>query len=255
MDFGSLLMPLLGIGSNLLGTIFGNQTNDSAKKTETVNTTGTTKSGAADSFAGTTSTSNLDDATKSILTTLVQQLLPGVTQGNTAVKNTLSQISGAPFDPQAYVKGIMTAATSNAMGQQESDLNGIAANNGGAADSNSATALLASKIRNQTANNLAGVQAQATGDAQNIVNNHASTVAGLSSQLDQGTTGLLAALQNATSTQKTNQIQTNTTQQAAASKSTTNTSGKSNSTNNDWNSFFKTLGGAFNSNFNTVAGA
>lgn len=259
MDFLSLLTPLLGVGANLLGTVMGNQTNDTVNKTESVNSTATTgiKEGDKTALSNKTNqtTSRLDPATQALLTQKVQQLLNSAGSGQSAVAGQLSSVTapGADFDPHAFVAGIMKAATSNATYDQESSLNKIASSTGGTADTNSAAALLSNRVRNATADNLAGVQADATARGQEILKTHADTISGLAASQDQGLNTMIGALLQGQETTAGTQNQAQTTQQVqqqiAKTKQTTKTNGKSGSNKNDFEDFFGTLAKAFGSNF------
>jgi hypothetical protein len=305
----ALLGPLLSIGSNLFGTLMGNQNNSSQAIDQTVNQNvdGTNTTGTSDSFSGkttqngkqknqqtnnqntnqvnnqtqnTTGTeSRLDAQTRALLQKQVQGLLGSASNGVNSVNRQLTDFNKTSFDPTAFVNGITQAATSTAMGQQESDINQLEAGTGGTTGTNSAAALLANKIRTNTASQIAGVRSSATAQAQQIVGQRAQTAAGLSSSLNDSIGGMLQLLEGAgatttnsstgrnaltgntrdssygvtdtSNTQQQNQTQTQQQIQQQAAKTLTTTKGTAtdNKVNNDWTKFWGSLGSAFNSNF------
>lgn len=192
--------------TKLLSTVTNSQTTN---QNTNENTTGSTSQTGNDTskVAGTSgqvqtntgNTSRLDAATTSLLTKQVQSLMAQSKTGSTDVLNQLNSLNSPAnaFNANTYVSGIMKAATANARSGQESDLNSIYAGTGGNGGTNSAAALLANKERDSTAATLSGIQAQATGDAQNILAQRASTTEGLSGALQSNVSGLLQLLEGA----------------------------------------------------------
>lgn len=121
------------------------------------------------------------------------------------------------FDPSAYVEGVMAAAESQAQNSVDLGVNNVFSTVGGR--ENSMSQLLASKIRNDSAANLAGVRSQAEGSAQQILReNFLANAQGVSAD-NSFLTQLTNALKGGVSTGTTSEIgvQTGTTQQTGTS--------------------------------------
>ena len=89
-----------------------------------------------------------------------------------AVSGRLKQLvdqSNAPgFDVAGFAKGITDQATAGAQLDLESGINDMLSRSGITESGNSMGALLANKLRNQTAANLSGISAQATATGEGI---------------------------------------------------------------------------------------
>jgi hypothetical protein len=80
----------------------------------------------------------------------------------------ISQAKRPEFDVAGFAKGITDQATSAAGLQLESDINGLLSQSGTTESGNSMSQLIANKLRNQTAANLSGISAQATGVGEGL---------------------------------------------------------------------------------------
>jgi hypothetical protein len=151
--------------------------------------------------------SRLDDTTKNLLTAKVQGLLGA---GGTAqlLTNQATAVAGpgaTTFDPEAFVSGIMQQATAQAKDSIGSDLAKISDRTGSNASGNSAAALLKAKVEGGAAANLAGIRANATATAADIVKSKqestTSQLATLASAQDQGLNSLVGNLLQAGQTE------------------------------------------------------
>lgn len=119
---------------------------------------------------GTSTTTGQQTGTTSQTTNLFSD---AILQGLEGVVGSLfGNTSGATvgdFDADQFVAGGLAKATADSTMSLEDNLNQMVANIGGRADGNSMTALLANRARNDAAANLAGVESQLTGQANEIV--------------------------------------------------------------------------------------
>lgn len=149
-----------GVGS-LLGGLFGG--GDNEQKTDM------------------TTTSHSEATAQDLADPLLQQLKElftsvvgsgQFTQAGNAVAGRLGQLTDQSkqpqFDVNAFAKGITDQATANAGLDLESSINGLLSKSGTTESGNSMNALLANKLRNQTAANLAGISQQATATGEGI---------------------------------------------------------------------------------------
>lgn len=211
------LIPLIAIGSQFLGSLFGS--NQTQKENSTTVTTGSSLQNATSSQSQTTSqsgsqnsdstsnqsstqqqngtqvgqTNRLDAGTKSLLTQKVQELMGSIGGGT---NQALSELKTNEFNPTAFVDGIMKSATAQAQGDFESNANKIKMNTGAAADTNSAAALLENKIRGDMTSNLAGIRATAEGKAAEITQNRAQALTSIGAAQGQDFNTLLTSLLN-----------------------------------------------------------
>lgn len=261
-------LPIISAGASLLGSLFGNQTSDKEKvNSNTATTAGTTGQTKMDSSTNQTSTQNqvqnsnqqssqdtaeeqatkqygsvqrLDTATLTALTQAVQSALGGATVGKDAATQRLSQISGGndQFDADAYVKGITGAAKSQLDQDVESGGNQIASRTGARASSNSATALLQSKLNRAAVDQLGGIKQDATARAEEIrrarEESKTGQITNLAASTDNSVQGLLAALLQSTETsqQTGNQIGKSNTVGSTVGTTGTTTTGTINETAN-----------------------
>jgi hypothetical protein len=95
---------------------------------------------------------------------------------NQASSNGLSQMAG--FDANGYVDDIMRGASADTLSQLEESIGGVQSTIGGTAGTNSAAALLTSRLEGNRASNLAGIRGQATGQAQEILARNVASASG-----------------------------------------------------------------------------
>lgn len=296
-------LPLIGGVANFFGNLFGfgngstTQTTSQNENSSTNTTTGQTTTAEQQDTqvgtqnqqqnqtsaqqTGTTATgsqtgkvSRLDQETENMLRTNVQELL-GAGGSSGTIKARLNEVAtgGSNFDEDSFVRGIMGSARSAAMGELESGGNAIEQDTGAGADSNSAAALLKTKMRNQVAANLGGIEQQARGQAEEIKRAGAESKTGqltaLSGQLDSSVNGLLSSLLSASQTeertdaessaattsgntatttnQQTNQTNTSKQKNATAGTQQSNTTGTVNqaSQKTEWDKFWSGVGDIF----------
>lgn len=249
-------LPILTVGSTLLGSLFGDSSTEKQNQTQTSTsaTAGTTKltggstttqnqsqvsnqtsnqnssENSATGQTGSADVSRLDQQTLEQLTGQVRNLLSGAGAGSSATQDRLAEVQGADdsFDSDAYISGIMAAANDTISSGVENDLAKIESGSGGSRRSNSNTALLASKVRNQAGAQLAGVKADATARAAELARTKQESKTGqistLASQTDASVVNLLGSLLQA------GEKQTN--QQSAQTATTGVTSGTTTGTTN-----------------------
>lgn len=233
MDFLSLLGPLLGIGSNVLGAVMGKDDNTQTSGTSTTGATTVSKDKSSTSLTGSTTqngtenvltnqtqnntqntssnttqtgsevnqqtgqTQRLDAATTSLLTQQVQNLLRSATTGSSLINRRMTEIGSTNFDTNGFVNGIMQAADANLASDFESGLNRAMSQTGGTAGNNSASALLANKLKTQQAATSAGIRADATARAEEIRGQRSAELAGLSAASGDSLSRLLQPLLSA----------------------------------------------------------
>lgn len=307
-------IPILSTGASLLGSLFGNQKNQS--QSENSNTLGTsTVLGQTKLNSSTTQNTNqqqtssqqsgqssteqvnttqqqtgvtnrLDSETLGSLTDAVRQALSGkaVGAGGQAAAARLSEVqnTGAEFDADAYVRGIMEQTSSRLNSDLESGGNKIKSTVGARGGTNSAAALLEAKLNQQGAAELAGVNSQAVATAAEIKRQEQESKTGqitnLAAQTDSQIGNILGALLQATETQSQTAVgsqgtvgstagtttgststtgsTTETTSQTQDQKQATNSaestigSIKANSGSTNWSDFFTSIGKIFSSGFN-----
>jgi hypothetical protein len=135
------------------------------------------------------------------------------------------------FDAEAYVRGVTEAARASINNDLEANTNAIAAQTGGSQAGNSQAALLAGKLRADSAKQIAGVTAEAQGNAAQIAGNlRQQQVAELQSGTEQ--VGSLASAGDAGLTSLLNALRGGETYQTVTADSTTQTneSGTKNTT-------------------------
>lgn len=155
------LSTILGIGS-LISGLFGGGKSATSASSETQSTTSTK---AAQQFSPEV-LAPLESLMKTLLTdgsfaTAQQGLTGQLGRVNTAA-------AAAPFDVDAFVNDTMARATSGAQFDLESGLNKLFSATGTSETDNSMTALLANRLRTDTASNLAGIGAQARATGEQI---------------------------------------------------------------------------------------
>lgn len=117
---------------------------------------------------------DLDPEMLKILNNLFAGQVGGKGFGNAqdAFGGRLAQLMGKAgekeFDVNAFASGITKQATAGAQLDLESQINGMLSKSGSSEGGNSMNALLANKLRNVTAANLAGITSQATATGEGI---------------------------------------------------------------------------------------
>lgn len=119
------------------------------------------------------------------------------------------------FDSDSFIRGGVDRASSRQRLALENGLNQLTSRVGGTASGNSATAILANQLRGDAAANIAGVESDFIGRANEIENRNIQTGIAQSGQSQQYLTQLLAALKGGTATTQNQEVQTNQTSQAA----------------------------------------
>lgn len=254
-----IFSSLLTIGSSLLGGLFGGQKEKASSTTNTVGsqtavTANTNLKDATATSAGTTTINSLDAATKSLLTQNVRKTLAGGASDTALLRQRNAKINGADaFNAKEYINGVMRRASSQIQTKQESDLNAISSNIGADASTNSAAALLSSRVRNDAADTLAGINSAATQNAAAISKSQTEETVGLNQAASANTAQMLGSLLQAgrtetANTKDTTKIRDKALQsQGSTSKSTEGTAATS--TKKDMDAFFKTIGTAFNATY------
>lgn len=199
----SLLSGLVGItklATNFIGGGAGSTTdkNESSNQTANQKVTGNQSQSSAGSQSA--NRREFSDGFLQLLELTAKDALGSSAAGASALRDQLAEVQNNPinFDADAFVKGITEQAKSSVMGQLESDVNSTVSATGGSTSGNSASALLASRLRNDAAANIAGVQASAQGTAAQIQSGlqsqRSSTIAGVAGSVNDSLTSLLAAL-------------------------------------------------------------
>lgn len=186
----------------------GNQTQSSLQQGQTTTeTSGTTQSTGTQQGTTTTDQSQSQSGTNrqtGVTTTLgsdvvdalsktVQQVLSGgVTDANLA--NLSNMIAGkGDFNADSFVEGIVGQARNRGEQTLQEQSSAFASRVGGTAKTNSMAALLEQRGRNDLEANLAGIAAQARGQAEGIENQNLQAAAGA----QQGVAGIAAQLAEA----------------------------------------------------------
>ncbi len=284
-------VPLLTLASSFLGPLFGNQTKESTQQNSTTNTLGGSTSTQALDSTGTQNVqqqqnsndvtqgeseqvvNRLDSTTMQSLTTGVQKLLQDAGMGSSAIKAELDAITGnrSDFDPKAFVSGIMQSARAENDMAMEAGSNRIQGRTGVNTGTNSAAALLDAKLKRQGVANLAGIEANAVAQGEQIaadgVTSRAGAVTNLASGASNELSTMLTSLLNAGQTSKdvTKQVATGVTsgttnQQTVESqkqkqdsistqKQDTIATGTGASSQHDWSKMFEGIGGILSAKF------
>lgn len=230
----SLLSGLTGLGkiaSNFLGGGAGDSVKTSGSQnqnqTSTVKQTG--QNTAASNAAQSQNNRQFSDNMLQVLELVTKDSLGSAASGGSALRDRLDQVSSQPvnFDSDSFIRGVMDAANSTVKGKLTSDINGVVSSTGGSTSGNSASALLASRLTNDAASNLAGVRASAGAQAAEIQSNLDQSRTGQLTSITQGMdatlTSLLSSLKGGES-----QIDINGSQsEASNSSSNQNTTGNS----------------------------
>lgn len=235
----AILEAITGI-AGALGSIFGGGKNKTVTQHEARNEWTENKSAAESQDLS-------PELLKALEGLFVRQIGTGqLEQGGQAVQQRLAQLmdmSKQPqFDVERYAAGIRNAATSAAQLDLESSINGMLSSAGVSEGGNSMNALIANKLRGQTAAQLGGVFSQAFGQGEQIRQAQQQQitegVSGLGGQLAEMMLGLVAATRGASQTGKSETLE------HAWGKSVASTKGEQNipSVTNNIGSFFTSLG-------------
>lgn len=171
------------------------------------------------------------------------QLQANQTQVQTALGANLAAVQDAaanPFDQKAYINGIMTSANNTANNDLVAGLGKTVMATGGSLEGNSMSALLANKLKTDTASQLAGIQSEATAQAAQLAQGQQESATNQSLALSAGLTKNLTDMLTLFRGAQTNQTQT----------STEHTKGTGTSTTEQPFNWLQGLGGLLN-NFNT----
>lgn len=192
---------------------------------------GTTNSAGSATQAQQTTSQTLDDKTLGGLQGAVASLLGKIADPNSGqgVVNAGLGVLGQ-FDPAAYVSSTLRAAQSTSDSSVKEALGGIFDAIGG--KNNSAAALLSGRLNDQAAANIAGVGAQATKDANAVVQGNVAT--GTAAAASQGNllTNLLQVLKGGTTT-GTGNTATTTAETGATSNTGSTTTAESGASTSD----------------------
>lgn len=218
------MFELLGGLLGGIGGLFGKKSKTDQSFERTSDTTSDASS--TDKATGT----DLSPALLASLEGMFQNVVKGggFQTANNALSGRLSQLvnqSKQPaFDATGFAEGITRQAGAMAGLDLESSINGILSASGTTESGNSMSALLANKLRNQTASNLAGISANARATGEGIRQSGekliTDSISGLAGGLEQGILGLIQSTRGAS----TSGTQTST----GTAKTTEVTKGKGN---------------------------
>jgi hypothetical protein len=158
---------------------------------------GTTSTGATSQQQQQT-TQLFDDPTLKGISGAVAQLLSHIGLGTAASAAGAGSLGA--FDPAKFVSQGMEAARSSQQGKLDESINGLMDSVGGTANTNSMTALLANRMRGDAAANLAGIDAQLTGQGQEIARSNVLAGNQIDSTQNQFLAQLLDALKGGAAT-------------------------------------------------------
>lgn len=197
-------------------------TNQSSTGTQT----GQSQGSQVTTNLGTTSTTGQTTGTTQQTTSAFSDSTLGAIES--AVQNLFGTVgSRAPisaFDAGSFVDSGVKAAQADINAGLESNINQLITNTGGTAGTNSMTALLSNRLRNDAASEVAGVRANLTSQAEEIARNNALADNTLTAT-DQGFLGnLLSALKGGTVTTTGTESQQTSQQQATQQEGTGRTS-------------------------------
>lgn len=230
----SLLSGLVGIGkvaSNFLGGGAGDSVKSTGKSTQSTTQTGTSTSSSNASQSN--NSRQFSDNMLQVLELVTKDSLGSAASGSSALRDRLDDVSSNPvnFDSDSFIRGVMDAANSTVKNKLTSDINGVVSSTGGSTSGNSASALLASRLTNDAASNLAGVRASAGAQAAEIQSNldqsRTSQLTSITQGMDATLTSLLSALKGGeTQTDVSGKQNEATTQKTSGTASTTSTENK-----------------------------
>lgn len=177
--------------------------NTNAKTDQHTTSVGRTDTNTRESSATTGATTNYSsDVLAALDSILTQSLGSGTSQQATdALSGRLGQVQDAAaqpgFDVEGYVSGIANAAQVGIQADLDSRINSILSATGSSETGNSMSALLASRLRNDAASNLAGIVSNATAQGTQIQQGQQESlttqISGLSGDLTTQLVNLLGA--------------------------------------------------------------
>jgi hypothetical protein len=175
--------------------------------------------------------SQVQESIRRLFSTGIQDELEGLTGSllGSAQATEESRIAGRAalegFDADKFVAGGLDRATSRINSQLDEALGSMFSAIGGTSGSNSAAALLANRLQGDAASELAGVEGQLTGQAQEILRQNLGTGESFSQGSNQFLTSLLGVLRGGVESTATQAQSTGTeTNQQATQQSGTQTS-------------------------------
>lgn len=231
------LLPLLSLGTSLLGGLMGNQTNTTQNTNGTAATTTAQNVNSVNQGASTTNNMGMDSRAITRLdapTTknLTGRVNAGIDSGESAsalrMKRAGELGSAKNFDVDTFVNGIVQGATADANQGLESNINALESGIGATGKKNSAAALLENKMRTSTAASLAATKSEAVAQGENIrltgQDSRTNQISTLLGQEDSATTNLLNSLLSAKENQAgTNNVLQNTNTTESQIQNTTQT--------------------------------
>lgn len=213
----------------------------SSTGTQSNATSGTSSTTGTTTGTSTQTTSQFDQGTLSGLTGAVQDLL-GSVMGNRGTVDT-SALSG--FNPGDFVSGGMANAKAIAQASLDDNINQLISGVGGTPGTNSATALLANKLRNDTSASLAGTEANLNAQAQEIVRQNIATGQSVQNSQNDFLSNLLGALRGGnvttTGTEAQTTAQNTQNQQISDTRNAENTNTSSNTNSTQVQNLIETL--------------
>lgn len=198
--------------TNTSGSSSGSSSTTQQNQQTGVTTSDILSSGSTSSFSGETAR-GIEDS--------ISQLLAGINESGAIVGQGVSGLQN--FDPAAFVNGILSQASSRVNSDLEASLNGLFDRIGGGSGDNSIAALLSQRLTGDAAANLAGVEAQAQGQAQDILRNNVLGTSQALASVNQFGPDLINALKggNVTTTQQQTGQQTENVNQVGTSNTLT----------------------------------
>lgn len=149
--------------SNLSSSSTGTSTTTQNQSTNTTQTGKTTQQSFSDALAGGIESS-------------IQGLLGDLGETASTLSSGIDNLGN--FNADAFIQGVMQQAQAQQQSQLDQSINGLIDTIGGTPQSNSMSALLAGKLTNESAANLAGIRSQATGQAEDIMRQNLGAQAG-----------------------------------------------------------------------------
>lgn len=251
----SLLSGIVGltkIASNFIGGGKGSSqsTNSSGSQTQNQTVTGNQSQSTAGSQSA--NRREFSDGFLQQLELIARDALGSNAQTSSTLRDAL-QTASAPvdFDADAYIKGVTDSARTAGQIKLAGDINSTVSATGGSTSGNSASALLANRLATETSANVAGINAQARGNAAQIESelnkNRVQSITGITDSVNSNLTSLLAALRGAETQQDTTSKENSVanSQQTATGQTLTSSKGKT-STPFNWAAGFGNLFGDIN---------
>ncbi len=158
------------------------------------------------SASGKTTQQSFSDALASGIEGSIQGLLGDL--GSTASSLNPGIEALGNFNADQFVQGVMEQARVQQQSQLDQSINGLVDAIGGTPQSNSMSALLAGKLTNESAANLAGIQSQATEESQKILQGNLGAQASAMSSVNDLIPAIISAFKggNVTGTSLEEQI-------------------------------------------------